>query len=60
MQTQGKTQDGRYDCGRHVFSGMLVASLPTNERFDRLRGFVDAGMDCVDTPEKVVSMAVTI
>ncbi|KAI9997853.1 hypothetical protein PInf_002110 [Phytophthora infestans] len=22
-------------------------------------GFVDAGMDCVDTPEKVVSMAVT-
>ncbi|KAI9979945.1 hypothetical protein PInf_027084 [Phytophthora infestans] len=29
-------------------------------RFDRLRGFVDAGMDCVDTPEKVVSMAVTI
>uniref|UniRef100_H3HA66 Uncharacterized protein n=1 Tax=Phytophthora ramorum TaxID=164328 RepID=H3HA66_PHYRM len=42
-----------------VFSGMLVSSLPSNERFDRLRGFVDAGMDCVDTPEKVGAMAVT-
>ncbi|GMF80394.1 unnamed protein product [Phytophthora fragariaefolia] len=42
-----------------VFSGMLVSALPSNERFDRLRGFVDAGMDCVDTPEKVVVMAVT-
>eukprot|EP00644_Phytophthora_capsici_P013806 jgi/Phyca11/119889/e_gw1.40.360.1 len=28
-------------------------------RFDRLRGFVDAGMDCVNTPEKVVAMAIT-
>ncbi|ETO84555.1 hypothetical protein F444_01552 [Phytophthora nicotianae P1976] len=42
-----------------VFSGMLVASLPSNERLDRLGGFADAGMDCVATPDKVVSMAVT-
>ncbi|GMF24183.1 unnamed protein product [Phytophthora fragariaefolia] len=42
-----------------VFSGMLVSSLPSNERFARLRGFVDAGMDCVDKPEKVVAVAVT-
>eukprot|EP00644_Phytophthora_capsici_P013523 jgi/Phyca11/115653/e_gw1.29.419.1 len=28
-------------------------------RFDRLRGFVDAGMDCVNTPENVVAMAIT-
>ncbi|GMF18512.1 unnamed protein product [Phytophthora fragariaefolia] len=59
--------DSREDCHMTVgmtvddavFSGMLVSSLPSNERFDRLRGFVDAGMDCVDTPEKVVAMAVT-
>jgi transposase InsO family protein len=53
LKTVGMTVDDA------VFSGMLVSSLPSNERFDRLRGFVDAGMDCVDTPEKVVAMAVT-
>ncbi|KAE9051089.1 hypothetical protein PR001_g1775 [Phytophthora rubi] len=42
-----------------VFSGMLVSSLPSNERFDRLRGLVDTGMECVNTPEKVVEMAIT-
>ncbi|KAE8895861.1 hypothetical protein PF005_g26732 [Phytophthora fragariae] len=53
LNTVGMTVDDA------VFSGMLVSSLPSNERFDRLRGFVDAGMDCVDTPEKVVAMAAT-
>ncbi|OWZ09298.1 hypothetical protein PHMEG_00018022 [Phytophthora megakarya] len=53
LQTVGMTLDDA------VFSGMLVSSLPTNDRFDRLRGFVDAGMTCVDTSEKVVAMAIT-
>lgn len=38
---------------------MLASSLPTNGRFDHLRGLVDTGMDCVKTPEKVVEMAIT-
>ncbi|RLN66861.1 hypothetical protein BBJ28_00026124, partial [Nothophytophthora sp. Chile5] len=42
-----------------VFSGMLVSSLPSNERFNRLRGLVETGMDCVSTPEKIVALAVT-
>ncbi|GMF31736.1 unnamed protein product [Phytophthora fragariaefolia] len=42
-----------------IFSGMLLSSLPSNERCDRLRAFVGAGMDCADTPEKVVAMTVT-
>ncbi|OWY92786.1 hypothetical protein PHMEG_00038067, partial [Phytophthora megakarya] len=53
LQTVGMTLDDA------VVSGMLVSSLPTNDRFDRLRGFVDAGMTCVDTSEKVVAMAIT-
>ncbi|KAG3145665.1 hypothetical protein PI124_g14068 [Phytophthora idaei] len=42
-----------------VFNAMLVLSLPSNEQFDRLRGLVDTGMDCVSTPDKVVAMAIT-
>ncbi|OWZ11590.1 hypothetical protein PHMEG_00015365 [Phytophthora megakarya] len=53
LQTVGMTLDDA------VFSGMLVSSLPTNDRFNRLRGFVDAGMAWVDTSEKVVAMAIT-
>ena len=42
-----------------VFSGMLVSSLPAGDRFDRLRGLVESGMDCVNTPEKIVQMSIT-
>lgn len=42
-----------------VFSGMLVSVLPSNERFDRLRGLVETGMDCVDALDKVVAMVIT-
>ncbi|KAE9001980.1 hypothetical protein PF010_g21954 [Phytophthora fragariae] len=53
LKTVGMTLDDA------VLSGMLVLSLPTSERFDRLRGYVDTGMSCVDTPDKVVAMAIT-
>jgi hypothetical protein len=53
LKTVGMTFD---DAG---FSRMLVSSLPSSERFDRLRGYVDTGMSCVDTPDKVVAMAIT-
>lgn len=42
-----------------VFSGTLVSPLPSTERFDRLRGLVDTGMEYVNTPEKVVKMSIT-
>ncbi|POM74418.1 Hypothetical protein PHPALM_8620 [Phytophthora palmivora] len=42
-----------------MFSGILESSLPSNERFDRLRGYVDVGMDCVNTPDKDVAMDIT-
>ncbi|KAJ8552225.1 hypothetical protein ON010_g10321 [Phytophthora cinnamomi] len=45
--------------GDTVFNGMLVLSPPSSERFDRLRVFVDAGTDCVNTPEEVVALAIT-
>ncbi|KAE9358918.1 hypothetical protein PR003_g1031 [Phytophthora rubi] len=53
LKTVGMTLDDA------VLSGMLVSSLPTSEQFDRLRGYVDTGMSCVDTPDKVVAMAIT-
>ncbi|RAW20312.1 hypothetical protein PC110_g23246, partial [Phytophthora cactorum] len=53
LKTVGMTLDDA------VFSGMLASSLPSNERFDRLRGYVDTGMSSVDTPDKVVAMAIT-
>ncbi|KAF4145025.1 hypothetical protein GN958_ATG05732 [Phytophthora infestans] len=31
-----------------VLSGMLVSSLPFKERFNRLRGYLDTGMDCAE------------
>ena len=42
-----------------VVSGMLVSSLPAGDRFDRLRGLVESGLDCVNTPEKIVEMLIT-
>ncbi|KAE8979132.1 hypothetical protein PR002_g24502 [Phytophthora rubi] len=53
LQTVGMALDDT------VFSGMLVSSLPAGDRFDRLRGLVESGLDCVDTPEKIVEMAIT-
>ncbi|KAG2767718.1 hypothetical protein PC129_g18724 [Phytophthora cactorum] len=53
LKTVGMTLDDA------VFRGMLVSSLPSNERFDRLRGYIDTGMSSVDTPDKVVAMAIT-
>ncbi|KAG3120667.1 hypothetical protein PI125_g1003 [Phytophthora idaei] len=53
LKTVGMTLDDA------VFSGMLVSSLPSNERFDRLQGYVDTGMSSVDTLDKVVAMAIT-
>ncbi|GMF44976.1 unnamed protein product [Phytophthora fragariaefolia] len=58
-ETQGKTQDSRYDCGQCSIQWNAGVVTPLQRAIDRLRGFVDAGMDCVDTPEKVVAMAVT-
>ncbi|RLN60612.1 hypothetical protein BBJ28_00022889, partial [Nothophytophthora sp. Chile5] len=53
LQAVGMTLDDT------VFSGMLVSSLPAGERFDRLRGMVEMGMENVNTPEKVMMMAIT-
>ena len=33
--------------------------LPVGELFDQLRGQVDSGFDCVDTPEKTVEISST-
>ena len=38
---------------------MLVSSLPAGDRFDCLRGLVESGLDCVNTPEKIVEMSIT-
>ncbi|KAG7385538.1 hypothetical protein PHYPSEUDO_001304 [Phytophthora pseudosyringae] len=56
---KGRLNTVRMTVDDAVFSGMLVSSLLSNDRFDRLRGYVDAAMDGVDTPEKVVTMAIT-
>ncbi|KAG6948378.1 hypothetical protein JG687_00015510 [Phytophthora cactorum] len=53
LKTVGMTIDDA------AFCGMLASSLPSNKRFDRLGGLVDTSMDCVNTPEKVVEMAIT-
>lgn len=42
-----------------VLSGMLVSSLPFKERFNRLRGYLDTGMDCVSTSDTLLAMAIT-
>lgn len=39
-----------------IFIGMLMSSLPANEKFDRLRGMVEVGLDSLNTSEKVMDM----
>ncbi|EGZ26576.1 hypothetical protein PHYSODRAFT_472802 [Phytophthora sojae] len=36
-----------------IFIDMLMRSLPTNSRFDRLRGMFETGASEVDTPDKL-------
>ncbi|KAE9284758.1 hypothetical protein PF008_g27082 [Phytophthora fragariae] len=36
-----------------IFTNLLIRSLPSNPRFDRLRGMVEMGASEVDTPEKL-------
>ncbi|KAG2790969.1 hypothetical protein PC116_g21149 [Phytophthora cactorum] len=36
-----------------IFFNMLMRSLPSNARFDRLRGLVEIGASEVDTPDKL-------
>ncbi|KAG2780534.1 hypothetical protein PC129_g18351 [Phytophthora cactorum] len=36
-----------------IFINLLMTSLPSNPRFNRLRGMVDTGAADVDTPEKL-------
>ena len=37
-----------------VFSGMLASSLLAGDKIDRMRGLVEPGWNCVDTPGKMI------